>query len=50
MILLGVDMILLDVDPNVVEPGSASLLIDPGHCRLVPEHAETVSQDPHAGG
>jgi hypothetical protein len=27
MILFGVDMILLDVDPNVVEPGWAPLLI-----------------------
>ena len=27
MILLDVDMILLDVDPNVVEPGWAPLLI-----------------------
>jgi hypothetical protein len=27
MILLGVDMILLDVDPNVVKPGWTALIV-----------------------
>jgi hypothetical protein len=27
MILLGVDMILLDVDPNVVKPGWAAFIV-----------------------